>query len=260
MSETFSVLPSNGGRFISRGKGRHPERKITSDELIFVTNGVLDIYEEKICYQVHAGEYLLLHKGNEHGGLADYPTGLSFYWLHFYAEERLFEMIPRYGKVSRPEQLSLYCQSYLAEYQERNRDTVSLTLLLSLIFRELQKAKRLEDQKIPPLAALAHQELLLHFHEELSPRILSKRLHCNAEYLGKVYHCSYGESIMTTCHKLRTKAAARLLTGSTLSIKEIMEECAFHDPAYFRRVFSHYYGTTPGAYRKLHTKGVTITE
>ena len=37
----------SGGKFISRGKGRHVTRKISNMELIFVISGTLGMFEEE---------------------------------------------------------------------------------------------------------------------------------------------------------------------------------------------------------------------
>lgn len=48
------------GLFISRGVGRHPARKLSSWEIIFVEKGTLTIQEENTLFEVNAGESLLL--------------------------------------------------------------------------------------------------------------------------------------------------------------------------------------------------------
>jgi len=69
---------ANGGRFLSRGQGRHPTRRIDSDELIYVLKGELSMFEDDRSFRVTAGEWLILRRGRKHGGLAIYPRNLLF--------------------------------------------------------------------------------------------------------------------------------------------------------------------------------------
>ncbi len=46
LSIALPIKVQNGGLFISRGVGRHPARKLTSWEIIFVEKGTLTIQEE----------------------------------------------------------------------------------------------------------------------------------------------------------------------------------------------------------------------
>ncbi len=252
----------NGGRFISRGRGRHPERRIESDELIYVVNGRLDIFEQQQSFSLAGGEWLILRRGRRHGGLADYPQDLSFYWLHFIDEAGALDALPQHGRATRPERLTAYCQSFLAEQQESEPDAETQQLLFSLIFRELQRSEQAAapGTNPTPLAAAAAKVIRLRFAEPLTTASLSRELRCNAEYLGRLYQLQYGESIARTVNRHRVEHAARLLTGENVSIKEIMQQCGFNDPAYFRRQFRRRYAVSPGEFRRLYTSGYLNTE
>ncbi|RYD62351.1 MAG: hypothetical protein EOP84_34670, partial [Verrucomicrobiaceae bacterium] len=83
---TVSVRAYLAGTFVSRGLGRHPDRRIDSYELIFVRSGVLELWEEDRQYRVGPGECLLLWADRRHGGLTPYSPELSYYWIHFYMD------------------------------------------------------------------------------------------------------------------------------------------------------------------------------
>ncbi len=86
LSIALPIKVQNGGLFISRGVGRHPARKLTSWEIIFVEKGTLTIQEENTLFEVKAGESLLLWPARRHVGTEDFPADLRFYWLHFEVE------------------------------------------------------------------------------------------------------------------------------------------------------------------------------
>ena len=112
----FNAVPLNGGRFISRGKGRHEERTIESCELIFCAKGSLTMFEEDKLFELHSGDYLLLRKGRKHGGVRDYPQGLIFYWLHFTGGSDFLDQYAPSGHAVNPEQLAIYFQSLFSRF------------------------------------------------------------------------------------------------------------------------------------------------
>ena len=89
--------------------------------------------------------------------------------------------------------------------------------------------------------------------EPLTPESLGKELRCNAEYLGRVYHLNYGETISETINTKRVEYAAKLLGETALSVKEILGMAGYNDAAYFRRRFFRRYAMTPGEFRLRYT-------
>ena len=253
----IQFLPLNGGRFISRGRGRHPTRKIDSDELIYVIHGKLDVFEEQQIFSVKSGEWLILRKGRKHGGLNDYGNDLSYFWIHFVDENGFLANFPSKGAAVHEDELSSYFHLLINEQQLEDTDIESQKLLMLLIFRELQRSKKLDNKSISvtPLAEAAHQIIKLRYTETLNVEIISSELKCNAEYLGRIYRFYYGKSIIQEINDLRIDYAARLLSNSSDSIKEIVFRSGFNDPAYFRRQFVRHYALTPAKFRKKYRYG-----
>ena len=239
----------NGGRFLSRGKGEHPTRIIKSDELIYVIRGELDMFELDQQFHICAGEWLILHRGRRHGGRARYPKNLSFYWLHFYDADGWLSELPQQGKSEYPSQLSGYFQNFLVEQSRIAPEKHVLDLLFQLIIAELRREQK-PEMKRTPLAASAKHYLDLHFMEPVNLTETAEALHCNPEYLGRLFHQCFGETFSVYLNRKRVEAAAGFLAEDTYSVKEIMTLCGFQDPAYFRRVFRRAYGQSPGEYRK----------
>lgn len=242
----------NAGKFISRGRGRHPERVIDSDELIIVLHGELDIFEEEQRFLVREGEWLLLRRGRRHGGAADYPGNLSFFWLHFRGWETIIDQLPSHGRTSRRSPLAEYAQLFLAEQSRPEPDPEVFKLLLKLMFKELSRspAADVSSSGRTPLVVEAENFINLHALETITPDSISRMLHCNRDYLGRIYARVHGETISAAIIRRRIEHAARLLTGENLSIKEVALASGFNDPAYFRRMFRRIYSLTPGEFRR----------
>ena len=78
VSDTLEAL--NAGLFVSPGFGTHPERVLDSYELMFVTQGRLDMFEENRSFSLLRNQTLLLCPGLRHGGLLPYLPDVNFYW------------------------------------------------------------------------------------------------------------------------------------------------------------------------------------
>ena len=78
-----TLKAQNGGLFVSRGGAMHPTRVIASHELIFVKQGVLDMWEEDQIFHLEEGDTLHLWPHRRHGSTQVMPPDLKFYWIHF---------------------------------------------------------------------------------------------------------------------------------------------------------------------------------
>ncbi len=255
MLEDFAVQPLNGGRFLSRGSGRHPERIIDSDELIYVVSGVLELFEEQQLFRIQPGEWVILRRGRRHGGVTDYVPELSFFWLHFIDGAGMLEALPQHGRAARPERVTAACRNYLSEQLEREPDVAIQRLTLALIFRELQRSAAAPGMvAATPLALAAERVLKLHF-TTATLHSVSRELKCNPEYLGRIYHLYFGETVSMAINRMKIEYAAGLLLERPLSVKEVMLKAGFTDPAYFRRRFAARFATTPGKFRQAYGVG-----
>ncbi len=245
----------NGGKFVSRGGGKHPTRVLDSDELICVLNGTLEIFEDDVPFTVRSGEWLFLRRGHRHGGLGEYAPELRFFWLHFLDRDGWLARFPQHGRSVDPARLADYALALLSEQRRIAPDPVSQRLLFQLMLREILRSSR----ELPPprndtaLTIAADRYLRLHFSEAIGVGDVAEALACNSEYLGRLYHHCRGETVTAALNRLRIEHAAKLLADAPLSIKEVAAACGFNDPAYFRRKFRLFHGLTPGEFRRLRS-------
>ncbi len=249
----------NGGKFISRGRGRHPTRIIDSMELILVISGTLSIFELEKEFQVREGEFLFLYPGRRHGGLADYSKNLSFFWGHFREDKRRASSLPQYGRAARPENFSEYFELLLAEQRFRDNEQ-TCELLLELLLNETRRTCLPPEAEQSHLAEEAERIIRLRFSDNISTSDIARELGCNADHLGRVFHHNCGMSVVEALNKTRLENAAKLLRAGKGSIKETAYSCGFNDPAYFRRRFFQHFSVRPSQYRKLHSNIKINTE
>ena len=263
LSIALPIKVQNGGLFISRGVGRHPSRKLTSWEIIFVEKGTLTIQEDDRVFEVKAGESLLLWPGRRHVGTEDFPGDLRFYWLHFDIERvngslpQAFPLeIEQYCVVRDPQYVTALFRQFLSE-QEKLQRSVALEIIVLLILQQVSLSRSYEDKSDEASTAIAwkaKQLIRTQFHLPLSTSQLAKALHCNADYLGRVFRKTFHLTLTEAIHRQRIRAAEKLLLSDAASITEVATRCGFNDVGYFRQIFSKHTGLTPAVWKRRYCK------
>ncbi|MDN8600862.1 helix-turn-helix domain-containing protein [Citrobacter sp. S2-9] len=263
LSMTLPIKVQNGGLFISRGVGRHPARRLASWEIIFVEKGQLAIQEEEHTFYVEAGESLLLWPHRRHTGAADFPTDLKFYWLHFEVKAPDNDprwlthlSVPQHTQVTDPQALVALFRQFMSE-QEKLQRGPALEFIVLLILQQLTcSAQQRENNNDAGsvLAWKARQLIRTQYHLALSTAILAKELHCNADYLGRVYRRVFHLTLTEAIHRQRVREAEKLLISDACSLKEVAELCGFNDVGYFRQIFRKNTGLTPATWKQRYCK------
>ena len=262
---SLPISVQNGGLFISRGIGSHPQRELDSWELIFVEKGTLTIREDDTLFSVREGESLLLWPHRKHVGTGTFPADLKFYWLHFELTPQCDKKtdfpaslisLPQHGQVLNPQYVISLFRQFLSEQESMTRSS-ALELILLLIMQQLSVAAHDSIQADNSGAALAYkaQQLIrTQFHLPVSTSTLASQLHCNADYLGRVYRQTFQLTITDAIHRQRVLCAEKMLITDSCSLSEVAERCGFQDVSYFRKVFRKKMGLTPAAWKQRYCK------
>lgn len=79
------------------------------------------------------------------------------------------------------------------------------------------------------------------------------------EHLARCYQRHFGSSVTDAMRVRRLHQAFDAVTGSTLSLAEVADECGFSDQSHMTRQFSAWIGITPGTLRRTR-KNVTSVQ
>lgn len=258
-----AVRAQNGGLFVSKGADWvHPERDLSSFELVFVRQGVLHLQEEGRAFDVRPDEALILWPHRHHGGSAPTARGLKFYWVHFtLGMERCTNAetlaVRQHVQVARPDQLSALFRQLLNDQELFGAKSATLAPLITLMLCEVARSGDSALQQTGAASALAAKADVVienKFASAISVASIADELHSNPDYLGRVFRLAYGKTITDALHERRLRHACSLLAETGKSIGEIAQLCGFADPAYFRRIFRRHREMTPGAWRALFTR------
>ena len=267
----FPVRAHNAGLFISRGVGTHPTRVIDSHEILFVDAGTLSLWEEDRHFDIGPGESLLLLPGRRHGGAADYPADLRFYWMHFDvshsddlsddgSRSTCIEVhLPKQARVSRADRLTELFRMFLDDQEAGGLEQTTADLLLGLILSEIAKPSSVagdHNLRSTAIADKARQYIKTHFHECLTTSTISRAIEINSDYLERIFKRSFNQTIIQAIHHYRIRYSRRLILDEihNHNIDQIANQCGYPDPGYFRRVFKKHVGMTPKAFQKLHAR------
>ncbi|MBC8136525.1 MAG: AraC family transcriptional regulator [Fibrella sp.] len=276
ISQNLPLRTHNGGLFVSRGTGTHPDRILNSHELIVVRSGTLAIQEQETPFLVGAGDSLLLFPHRRHFGTRPYDDNLSFYWFHFDRADAVASPdsssldVPQHVRalgIGTTDELMSLCRRFLdiqASGDEGSGFRGSL-LLLEMFSEIAMRANRpvvpLPEDAGVRLADRADALLRIRFAEaDLSTQIVANTLHVNPDYLGRVFRRTYGKPLTEALHEYRLRYARTLLLDDSKNITEIARVSGFADAGYFRRVFKRHLAVSPQGFRRLHARAYVNTQ
>jgi AraC-like DNA-binding protein len=260
ISTETRLCAANAGLFVAPGARSHPERCITTYELIFVRTGVLRLWEEKRQFVLPPQHALILWPNRRHGPAAPYEPRTSFYWLHFDLEAEDTSaaqvIVPQVTAVVQPLRLVELLRRFLDDQENSHLEPNYASVLVKLMLLEI--ATQAGDPRSEPLqqprklAAIAQTALGKRFREPITTSEIARMLHCNPDYLGRVYRETFGYSLTTGIHRVRMHHAKNLLLLSSLTVKEVSMACGYENPDYFRRMFRRFFDMQPNQFRLLH--------
>jgi AraC-like DNA-binding protein len=237
---------------------------IDSYELMFVTRGHLDMFEEQERFHLERNQTLLLRPGVRHGGLLPYAAELNFYWVHFHlapgGPSDVSLTVPRVATVRDPEGFSELFRRFVSDQESGILDPLSashlVALMVCMISEEREEAETISSLADGmSLADAVHRYIEANYAKPLTTSGIARDLHYNADYLSRVFHGHWRMSIIDALHQKRIGMARASLHGEPgKNINEIAFECGYADPGYFRRMFKRLTGLTPREFRTLYAR------
>ena len=120
----------------------------------------------------------------------------------------------------------LYGQGYIGESERGARETQAKTVMALLDWIEEN------------------------YTEPISLELLSERVGLSCKYLCRIFKEYTGRTVVDYINKLRIDNACHEMTVKGISVTRAAYDSGFNDLSYFCKVFKHYKGVTPRAYKK----------
>jgi AraC-like DNA-binding protein len=219
--------------------------------------------EENTVFALEKGDTLILWPGRFHRGVAPYGPNTSFYWVHFFlwadgaAPEVDGSVIPQHCRLPEPLRLTELFLRFLDDQERKRLEKNYASTLVKLMLLEvaLQSSPYFSAAgQSQNLAIQAQAFITRNFREALSTSLIARKLHCNPDYLGRVYRQAYGCHPTEGIHRARMKHAKNLLLLTSMNVNEIAVASGYEDSDYFRKVFRRFFDMQPRRFRTLHAR------
>jgi AraC-like DNA-binding protein len=240
---------------------RHSDRVLPVHELIVVQAGTLPIAEEDRRFEVRRDEWVLLRAGRRHFGYDELDRETWFYWVCFGdtpadagIDEATIVSSRRTGTVARPGRVRAQFEHLLEDQHRAILSPAIARSHLQLLLAEMRLPAKAEgrDEAAPTLARRASAFIGEHLSEPgLSTARIARALACSPDYLGRVFHAAFDETLTEHIHRMRVDRARTLFRSTGMPADRVAAAVGFGDVGFFRRIFKRRVGLTCGQFRRL---------
>ena len=250
---------------------RHPQL-----ELIYVDDGIEEVYEDDKTYQVKKGE-MFLHKSNSPHKDRCLSPHSTCYILSFNAESphfhKLFDrviVLTKNETTQLKELFELYFNNvdspidmFVSDRKiiiEKNLFAISQIIknkfelfFISLLSSDAKESSPLRNYD-DPLVNLILKELHERKYEKFSLTKISTNLSYSRSYLCRHFKDVTGATIINYFYSIKIEEAKKLLISGKYSIEETSDMLNFDSVQYFSKVFKKYCGLSPSTWRSISTE------
>lgn len=111
--------------------------------------------------------------------------------------------------------------------------------------------RQANEKKGKPIA-MAVRLIRENYAEQLSLEGVAAQIHVSPKYLSRLFKEEMGSGFSEYLTQVRLEAAEKLLSGSTLNVREIAVQVGYLDEKYFSRLFKKETGLKPTEYRRIY--------
>lgn len=141
------------------------------------------------------------------------------------------------------------------EFTNRERGYINIiraymTELIIKIFRKMESSQSMDQITRKSQVVNATLDYLRkNYQKHISLDELAAQVFLSKDYFARMFRETTGVSASAFLQKIRVDEACNLLSGTSMSIQDIAQQCGFHDIKYFYNVFKRLTGETPRRYR-----------
>lgn len=235
----------------------HPDRVMNVYDLLYLTEGSWEIWEEERCFSVQKGQILLLEPGKHHFSREKCTPGMRNMYLHFAALSRDGTgegeglRIPKVSDCSgNREVLQLFEKMVEAFWSGGTQQRLRTTALLELLLCELSLEKTQENGNADPLM----REILQRFYSSperfFSPAELARDYGFSIRTISSRFRKYTGKSVHQYQMQLKLDMARSLIRQDQgRGLRDIAQSFGFYDEFQFSRLFKRQFGCSPSAFR-----------
>ena len=245
------------GFYFDVGKGRILE----SYQLLYITSGRGLFYgRRRERTAIGAGDMILLRPNRWHSYMPDRETGWHEYWIGFrgpnvdarFRNDFFDDDLEVFRVGVREELVDLYDKARevagdeRSSYQQYLAGIANLLLGMTMYYHANHQ---FVSQEIVEQIDRARRIMRDEFSTGISPEEVARRVNMSYSWFRKMFRDYTNISPSRYMQQLRLQEACRLLSATSLSIKEIAFQLNCTDASYFSNFFRRHLRMTPGEYR-----------
>lgn len=245
----------------------HPRRVMSVHDLVYITEGEWEIYQNGEAFMLHADDVIVLSAWQSHGGERPCAAGTKTTFLHVSAQGDSFSsdgepecgedfvVLPTVIRCAAHPQVKKYFEAIVSTFSlDESYKETRLTLLFRMLLLELFEAANTPNVN----ADFEFTEKILHAIHNAPNRFFT-----NGELADMLFVCSKtvvnrfsSRTGMTPYqYQLRYKlqsVAATLITHPSMKLRELAQNFGFYDEFHLSRAFKKEFGISPSEYKTLH--------
>ena len=228
-------------------------------EMIYVTNGTLELGIGKDLYHMEKGDFALVFPDViHHYQVFSEKTSTAFYIearpsLHGSFSTELQKLCPENPIIPKKDLHPDVVTSIRTLFKEKNRNPSVDQAFIQLIFARYMSQVKLQEKSSVGNSDLVYQTVLYiadHFKEELTLDKISKDLGVSKFVLSRVFSGTFHSNFKQYLNDKRLEYSCSMLEDTDYSVTDICMEAGFESQRTFNRVFMEKYRMTPREYRK----------
>lgn len=231
-------------------------------ELLFYRSGTATLFCNDAKIQVHAGDLVVINKGELHA--MESAGGTEYYYIRIHPEffaELPFDNIHIQKHIQNDETVK---QAIFRLYEEQCSNELWCDMMLkshayAMMAHLLRNYTLISQKDSAQLTEKAQRmDIVLsyidkHYTEKISTRELATLCHLNESYFCRCFKKTTGKSVLDYIADYRIEKASVLLKQSADAIAAIAAQVGFDDGTYFGKRFKAIMGVSPMQFRKNST-------
>lgn len=248
-NKELPVQYESSGLFVAQGNWIHPDRIISSYEIMFVLEGEVHIQEEEAVYSLKKDDLLMLHPARRHFGCRESKAPVSFYWVHFYT------CLPGLPGLLKPQDSYVFHQYFrqlLHLVNTPGYPGYMADSLAGLIVGEVQYLQREHQAGGSSLAGQIAEWVRLNIDRNISVKMAAEHFGYHENYIGKLFQQAFGVGMKEYINNEKIKAAKNYLRTTNDSVKQIAHRLGYRDQNLFVKFFRYHEQISPTKFRNLY--------
>lgn len=237
-------------------------------ELYFLLDGITQYCIGDDIYNIKAGDVVLVPQGMFHRTLHKLDKSYDRFLIYFSDEfaAPFFEQVGRneYNKLLQLRSIRLSpanIEQLIKLFEKLNKENLQKDAyseismvsifceILVLLMRFGGTIQKINNKSENSILEAVHY-INNHYNQEISLNSISQLSYMSPTYFSQCFKKVMGVTFQEYLLQSRLKIAEEFLATSSLSIRQIAENCGFLGSNYFGDVFKKYKGLSPSAYRK----------